>query len=92
MSSNKFAASCAECGEIVPPRAGTLEKKHRGRGRRWVVRHRECDPNPRRRRGTKPARGGERVRVVQFRTSGGTFYRNAAGVCEDAPCCGCCTG
>lgn len=25
------------------------------------------------------------------RTSGGTFYRNARGRCEDAPCCGCCT-
>ena len=24
-------------------------------------------------------------------TSGGTFYRNRAGRCEDAPCCGCCT-
>lgn len=26
-----------------------------------------------------------------FRTSGGTFYRNRNGRCEDAPCCGCCT-
>jgi hypothetical protein len=26
-----------------------------------------------------------------FQTSGGTFYRNRAGRCEDAPCCGCCT-
>ena len=26
-----------------------------------------------------------------FRTSGGTFYRNKKGRCEDAPCCGCCT-
>ncbi len=26
-----------------------------------------------------------------FRTSGGAFYRNARGRCEDAPCCGCCT-
>lgn len=26
-----------------------------------------------------------------FRTSGGTFFRNKAGRCEDAPCCGCCT-
>lgn len=25
-----------------------------------------------------------------FRTSGGTFYRNKRGRCEDAPCCGCC--
>jgi hypothetical protein len=24
-------------------------------------------------------------------TSGGTFYRNKRGLCEDAPCCGCCT-
>jgi len=24
-------------------------------------------------------------------TSGGTFYRNRNGRCEDAPCCGCCT-
>lgn len=26
-----------------------------------------------------------------FRTSGGTFFRNKKGRCEDAPCCGCCT-
>lgn len=26
-----------------------------------------------------------------FRTSGGEFYRNKNGRCEDAPCCGCCT-
>lgn len=29
--------------------------------------------------------------VITIRTSGGTFYRNARGTCEDAPCCGCCT-
>lgn len=26
-----------------------------------------------------------------FRTSGGEFYRNKRGRCEDAPACGCCT-
>lgn len=26
-----------------------------------------------------------------FRTSEGEYYRNKAGRCEDAPCCGCCT-
>jgi hypothetical protein len=26
-----------------------------------------------------------------IRTSGGVFYRNKRGRCEDAPCCGCCT-
>jgi hypothetical protein len=35
------------------------------------------------------ARSRNRVNVIQ--TSGGTFYRNANGRCEDAPCCGCCT-
>jgi hypothetical protein len=32
--------------------------------------------------------GGE---VYEITTSGGTFYRNRNGICEDAPCCGCCT-
>lgn len=27
----------------------------------------------------------------EIRTSGGTFYQNKEGRCEDAPCCGCCT-
>lgn len=27
----------------------------------------------------------------EIRTSTGTYYRNYAGRCEDAPCCGCCT-
>lgn len=26
-----------------------------------------------------------------FNFSGREFYRNKAGRCEDAPCCGCCT-
>jgi hypothetical protein len=30
-------------------------------------------------------------RLTVFRTSGGTFTRNARGKCEDAPCCGCCS-
>jgi hypothetical protein len=32
------------------------------------------------------ARGSYEVRTCE-----GTFYRNYAGRCEDAPCCGCCT-
>lgn len=30
-------------------------------------------------------------RSIEVRTSGGTFYQNPRGRCEDAPCCGCCT-
>jgi hypothetical protein len=29
--------------------------------------------------------------AYEIRTSGGTFYQNSNGRCEDAPCCGCCT-
>ena len=25
-------------------------------------------------------------------STGATVYRNKRGLCEDAPCCGCCTG
>jgi hypothetical protein len=42
--------------------------------------------------GTRPARGRRGRRVTTVRTSSGwTGTRNAAGRCEDAPCCGCCT-
>lgn len=34
--------------------------------------------------------GGRYISDV-IRTSGGEFYRNKAGRCIDAPCCGCCT-
>ena len=36
-------------------------------------------------------RGQGRYVSDVFRTSGGTFYRNKKGTCEDAPACGCCT-
>ena len=36
-------------------------------------------------------RNDNRYVSFEIRTSGGTFYRNKRGVCEDAPCCGCCT-
>jgi hypothetical protein len=29
--------------------------------------------------------------MVFIETSGGSFYQNAKGRCEDAPACGCCT-
>ncbi len=34
---------------------------------------------------------GPQVKVIRF-ASGKEITRNAAGRCEDAPCCGCCTG
>ena len=31
-----------------------------------------------------------RYRSDIFRANGREYYRNKAGLCEDAPCCGCC--
>jgi len=36
-------------------------------------------------------RSGGNVSVVYRFSSGHVAYRNKAGRCEDAPCCGCCT-
>jgi len=47
-------------------------------GRRWEVKHLACAAS-------------DTPSVIEIRTSGGTFTRNARGTCEDAPCCGCCT-
>jgi hypothetical protein len=76
----RFKGTCKGCGVRFP--AGTTIR-FEGRGRAF---HADCDA---------PASGGDfpppSGRVHVFRTSGGEFYRNAAGRCEDAPCCGCCT-
>ena len=79
---NKYPGTCGSCGGRVARHDGTLHRN----GRRWTVTHVECsaasdypeDSNPR------------NVSHV-YRTSGGTFYQNKRGRCEDAPCCGCCT-
>lgn len=44
--------------------------------------------------GDAPASGqGARVNTVSFGSEGRykTYTRNVRGLCEDAPCCGCCT-
>ena len=73
---NKYAAPCAYCGARVPPNGGSLWKE----GRRWLVAHLDC------------ADHGE-ARVIEYYspTTGFRGTRNSRGVCEDAPCCGCCT-
>jgi hypothetical protein len=38
-----------------------------------------------------PAPASYQTVSYEVRTSGGTFYQNRGGRCEDAPCCGCCT-
>ena len=75
---NKYPGTCVACGGRVAARSGTLERA----GRVWTVTHLDCD-----RQSHSAASPVSHV----FQTSGGTFYRNTRGRCEDAPCCGCCT-
>jgi hypothetical protein len=96
MKPNRYPGKCTKCGDIVKPRAGTIERSPTTR--KWLVTHNVC-PAGNGRADWEPSeetfgivpdpRGGDRV--IEIRTSGGTFYRNAKGTCEDAPCCGCCT-
>lgn len=72
----KFTGKCVETGERINP--GDTIKYVRGYGSTLIS------------RGTTPPADGRYISDV-FRTSGGEFYRNKNGRCEDAPCCGCCT-
>lgn len=81
---NRYAGTCGACGTRVPARGGVvLETASRGQagngGGRWEVRHLTCQD------------GTPRVVETVF-SSGRRVTRNAQGLCEDAPCCGCCTG
>ena len=76
MAVNRYPATCAECGARVETGAGRLTKEDG----RWTVRHLACDD----------AGGSE---VMEYYSPATGFYgtRNKRGLCEDAPCCGCCT-
>lgn len=74
---NRFPGSCVKCGSRVAAKAGMCEKQ----GGRYVVMHLAC-------RDSKSS--APQVYEVRL-SSGHSFTRNVRGICEDAPCCGCCT-
>ncbi|HEU5463454.1 MAG TPA: hypothetical protein VFV82_04945 [Candidatus Binatia bacterium] len=76
MAVNKYPAPCATCGHTVPKNGGLLRRV----GSQWLVDHLACRDS-----------GKPEVDVFTF-SSGATITRNKRGLCEDAPCCGCCTG
>ncbi len=92
----RYAGTCRDCGGGFP--AGTLIDYTKRAPKGQKTAHADCE-NP----GaavTVEVEGAdfygtpqEAARGVSYevRTSGGTFYRNYNGRCEDAPCCGCCT-
>lgn len=88
--SNKYPSACARCAAHVPAGAGYLS---RGSGRRWRVECRPCvdgQLDAETDRAAAISRGNKTSYGVVTST-GWVGYRNRAGRCEDAPCCGCCT-
>lgn len=77
MKTNKYPGACAECGGHVAKNAGTLTRDAIGR---WKPLHLECAKE-----------GAPAVDTYSFAGSGKSITRNRKGICEDAPCCGCCT-
>ena len=72
---NKYPGYCSICGVKVARNAGIIKKQYG----RWTVRHLSCNSS-----------GQAEVSVTRF-SSGAEVYRNRNGLCEDAPCCGCCS-
>lgn len=73
---NRYPGKCSVCSNTVPAFGGQAQRV----GSHWAVTHLAC------------ASGAPQVIEVYSPMSGKTWTRNARGLCEDAPCCGCCTG
>ena len=73
---NRRPGPCFACGGTVPENGGVMYPT--GHGRKWRVYHLACDRS-----------GG--AQVDTFGIGGKEYIRNKKGLCEDAPCCGCCT-
>ena len=77
--SNRYKGICQYCQKTVGANRGYIERH----GSRWLVAHFDCEP------GHETGQSA-RVSVTTF-SSGQSVYRNTRGICEDAPCCGCCS-
>jgi hypothetical protein len=88
----KYSGKCAAsgCGARFRAGADIVYNRNAPKGRKTL--HAACAIAAGQ-TGNDYADSASAARGVSYevRTSGGTFYRNYAGRCEDAPCCGCCT-
>lgn len=75
---NRYPGLCAVRGENVPAKGGELVK----RGRVWMPVHTAYQDA-----------GSAQVTSTTFYGERGatTITRNRRGLCEDAPCCSCCS-
>jgi hypothetical protein len=85
---NRYASNCNTCRQPVPAGAGTLHRINRNRRTFWAV---SCGCRETPEQSALRISAGNRTSYGVVTSTGWTGYRNRAGRCEDAPCCGCCT-
>jgi hypothetical protein len=89
---NRYESNCNTCRTNVPAGAGTLHKTSRYGHTFWLV---ACEPCAGGEVADEPtAQQVSRGNATSYgvvTSTGWVGYRNRAGRCEDAPCCGCCT-
>jgi hypothetical protein len=80
----RFPGFCAQTGAAIRP--GDLIDYH-GKGRSILRSRASADSSA----GAGAPNSNLQLAVNHIEIGGQSFYRNARGKCEDAPCCGCCT-
>lgn len=85
---NRYDANCNECRRPVPAGEGTLHKTRRYGRTFWLV---SCGCDEAGESAAQRISAGNSTSYGVVTSSGWVGYRNRAGRCLDAPCCGCCT-
>lgn len=80
----KYPGRCAVSGAAIYP--GDTIKFDTSTRKAWLCEHDDSGVYIAHRTATKPGYVSD-----VFRFGNNEYYRNKAGRCEDAPCCGCCT-
>jgi len=99
MRKNKYKGKCTNCGVTVQSGSGYLHAYQSGRRKRFFVTCNACqeemEPSCHIEHDEEHAAAMYAVKNVPgtlyIPSSGFVGFRNPAGRCEDAPCCGCCT-
>jgi len=100
MKKNRYKGICTNCGVTVQSGRGYLHAYQSGRRKRFYVTCSACqherasnineaeldDDHAAAMHAVKNIPG-----TIYIPASGFVGFRNPAGRCEDAPCCGCCT-
>ena len=100
MKKNRYKARCASCGVVVQSGRGYLDSYQSGRRKRFFVVCSTCQHEGASKVDEAELDDAHAAAMHAVKNIPGTLYipssgfvgfRNPAGRCEDAPCCGCCT-